>query len=614
MSVAFVIRVYDRGKVVYVGEFAEPVELGRQRQADAGAYTKSVVDGRCRLVIAGQEETSVPRQHAVVTPVDGGKVRLNNLSNAIPVHLFNGDSVAPGASCDVPLPAVLTLGKRTIRVQSVAAEGAEAGTLHRLAEATMAPFQSKPASVALPSLSLQAGPETGVESVLLWLQGAMAVLQSAATSTDFFRKAAEAVVNLVGLDAGRVLILDDEGSWSVRALAQSPAAGQQPPAPPSRRALGQMLGERRTVWFSPALNGGAGGASLSEIDAVVAAPILDRDGQVIGVLYGDRRCGGRLSEPAPITKPEALLVELLAGGVAAGLARVELEKAALAARVRFEQFFTPELARVYAARPDLLEGRDAEVTVLFADIRGFSRISEALDPARTLEWIGDVMGVLSDCIMAHGGVVVDYIGDEVLAMWGAPEAQPDHARRACLAALDMLRSLDGLNARWHPVLKQPTDLGIGVNTGIARVGNTGSHRKFKYGPLGNTVNVGSRVQGANKYLKTRLLITGATREHLGPGHACRRICRAGVINIAEPLDLFELSPPGPACPDDLWKSYEAALARFEAAEFGAAAKVLGNVFAAHPDDGPSQVLMSRTIPHLGGAPANFSPVWMLPGK
>ncbi len=114
----------------------------------------------------------------------------------------------------------------------------------------------------------------------------------------------------------------------------------------------------------------------------------------------------------------------MASGIAAGLARVKEEQAAAAARVQFEQFFTPQLAAQLERDPRLLEGRDADVTLLFADIRGFSHVSERLGPERTMAWIQDTMGALSDCVLAYDGVLVDYIGDELMAMWGAPRRKP----------------------------------------------------------------------------------------------------------------------------------------------------------------------------------------------
>src|SRR5439155_15864053 len=107
---------------------------------------------------------------------------------------------------------------------------------------------------------------------------------------------------------------------------------------------------------------------------------LNREGDVIGALYGDRRVI-RSALQAKTSKVDAMLVELLASGVAAGLARLEQEQKAITAKVQFEQFFTPELAHMLAAKPEMLEGQDAEISVLFCDIRGFSRISERLGPA-----------------------------------------------------------------------------------------------------------------------------------------------------------------------------------------------------------------------------------------
>ena len=138
-----------------------------------------------------------------------------------------------------------------------------------------------------------------------------------------------------------------------------------------------------------------GSESLVGVTAVVASPILDERGEVIGVVYGDRRKYRGPGLTPRITKLNAMLVELVAHGVASGLARMGAERDALAARVQFEQFFTPQLARRLAQQTDLLQGRDSEVTVLFCDIRGFSRISGQLGPEKTVDWINDVFGTLS---------------------------------------------------------------------------------------------------------------------------------------------------------------------------------------------------------------------------
>ena len=112
-----------------------------------------------------------------------------------------------------------------------------------------------------------------------------------------------------------------------------------------------------------------------------------------------------------------------------------------------------------------------------------------------------------------GQVLVDYLGDALMAMWGAPEEQPDHPRLACRAALAMLDQVPGLNGRWQAALGEPMGLGIGINTGTAQVGNVGSRHKFKYGALGHTVNLASRVTGAAR--PGSILVSEETREAIG---------------------------------------------------------------------------------------------------
>jgi adenylate cyclase len=487
---------------------------------------------------------------------------------------------------------------------------ATAPPLQALAEATIPPL------VGGTSRKLPAKPGTGPgmdpEQLVRWLQAAMGVLQGVAGSHEFFPRAARAVVDLVGLDSGRVLLLE-RGEWRVQAAEHALGPAGPDNWRPSRQVLARLVAEKRTFWIGPQ-GGPDSGQSLIGVDAVVAAPILNAAGEVIGALYGDRRLIPGIGASAPITRVEALLVELLAGGVAAGLACLEQEQAAVRARVQFEQFFTPELTRQLEAEPDLLRGRDSEITVLFCDVRHFSRYAERLGPARTMEWLGDVMGTLSECVLAQRGVLVDYIGDELMAMWGAPADQPDQARLAASAALDMLAQLPALTQRWAAELGGPMEFGIGINTGTARVGNTGTQRKFKYGPLGNTVNLASRVQGATKYLKAPLLVTRETHARLGGSLAARRVCPVRVVNIAEPVDLYELASsnrPGWAA---LSAGYEESLDRFERREFASAMRALFQLLTDHPDDGPALVLLSRAIAHRDGDAAAFDPVWELPGK
>jgi len=603
------IRVYDGKDLAFSGELDGPVELGRQCDRKEGVYSSRPEGGRWRVVIAGLDEDAVSRKHTLLVPVSDGRVRLTNTSSIIPLALPCGRELEPGQSGEVDLPIVLAIGRRTVRVEGVGPAGTG---LLALSEATVVPGRQPRAGSRLPGPGRPHDGVVDVESLVRWLQVIMGVLQTAASSSDFFRRAAQAVVEIVGLDTGRVLVLDD-GRWRERSLA---IALPPPPAPtwrPSRQVLARLGAEKKTFWQAPD-PADSHGASLVGLDAVVAAPILDRDGEVIGALYGERRHGGGTATLPRIERVDALLTELLAGGVASGLARIEQEKATLEAQIRFEQFFTPELARELAADPGMLIGRDEEVSVLFCDVRGFARISERLGPAATFRWIGDIMTTFSACVLDRRGTLVDIIGDQIIAMWGAPKADPDHARSACSAALDMLARLPELDGRWRATAGEPLDVGVGINTGIAQVGNTGSGQKFKYGALGHTVNLASRFQGATRYLKVQALISGPTRERLDPSYATRRIGKVEVLNITEPVELYELAPAGRAGWADLRDAYELALGEFESRGFRRATTTLGNLLVGHPDDGPALALLLRAVLFLTDEPLDFSPIWKLPGK
>ncbi len=610
------IQILERQQVLWAEELDGAIELGRQNSPLEQLFTPRRLDPRSgprcwRIAIAGLEQDSISRQHAHLESLSTGQVRLTNRSAKVPLGLVNPLGELPhGASCELTLPTEFSIGQRTVRVVDPSQPVLEAGSardskLCGLETLLAAPGRGERTLARFPSLSADSGQ---MESLVRWLQTTLEVLQSAANSSDFFPKAAKAVVDLVGLDSGRVLVREGE-NWQQVAVATASSEAVPAGWRPSRTVLDEVTRQRRTFWQGPGET-----KSLQGIDTVVAAPILDRNGSVIGALYGECREDLGQRPVSRLTKVEAMLVELLASSVANGLARLEQEKAILEADVRFKQFFTPELSRQLALHPDLLAGQDCEVTMLFCDIRGFSRISDRLGPAGTVEWISAVMTGLSDCVLAHRGVLVDYIGDELLAMWGAPERQDDHARLACRAALDMLALLPKMNAQWQEKLGEPLAVGIGINTGQARVGNTGSRHKFKYGPLGHAVNLASRVQGATKYLRCKLLITEFTQAKLGPEFHTRRLGKVRVVNIARPVDLYELTAPEMPGWAEIKTSYESALDQFERGKFRESSRALGQILGPYPDDGPTLILIHRAVACLVTEPVQFDPVWDLPGK
>ena len=520
--------------------------------------------------------------------------------------------LSPGEKKEFNLPWLFTLGRKTFRLSPAANEPEK--TLQRLGNATLPPGAS-PASLSsskIGPLNLGQQGNISADSVIRWLRTMLEVLQAAAGTTEFLDRAAGAMIELVGLDTGRVLLFEGDHP-TVAASQVAPRMALEQLMPPSKYVLRRLREEKSTFWEIPDMSL-TDGQSLARISAVVAAPILSRAGDVIGALYGDRNLDSSFTKiTGPISEPEAMLVEVLAGSVAAGLERMKQEKKAIEASVLFEQFFTPELAKELITHPDMLESKEAEVTLLFCDIRGFSRISEQLGPHATMEWINDVMGGLSDCVRDHNGVLVDYIGDELMAMWGAPQNQPDQALLACRAAIDMLEIIPKMNERWKTRIDKGFDLGIGINTGTARVGNTGTKLKFKYGPLGNTVNMASRLQNATKQFKTRVLVSAASHDKLDGQIPSRRLGWIRVIGIGKEIEVFELASATQANWDPLRKGYEQALDAFESENLAQAARTLGILQLEFPNDGPSLILLSRVV-NAKVDPMTYDKVWTLPTK
>jgi adenylate cyclase len=601
---SFKLWVLENDRSAFEAPLTDPLELGRQRAGEPDPYALLPATDKtpARLIVARQSDSNISRQHLLLQPLLTGLVRVSNRSQLPLPQAESGPTVPPGGTADLVPPFSLLLEGRLVRI--VPADSVDEHGVQGLAEQTLAPGSLEELSQRLRPL-----PALGrlpLDDLVGWLQTTMGVLQSTVGSADFLERATAALVQIVGLDSGRVLLLDGD-AWAVAAVHGRQEADWRP----SRHVLDRVRQEQRTFWQQPRHGRTAEAASLEGLHTVLAAPILDAGGAVIGALYGERRAGD--VGVAPVGKVEALLVELLACGVSTGLARRQQEKAALTAQVQFEQFFGPDLARQLREQPDLLAGRDAEVTLLFADVRGFSRISERLGPARTVAWIGEVMGALSACVLAEEGVLVDYIGDELVAMWGAPRSQPDQASRAVSAALAMRVAVHELDEHWRAELGEPLAVGLGLNTGPAQVGNTGSRYKFKYGPLGNTVNLASRVQGLTKYLKCRLLVTAATRQGLDGRFIARRVCQARVVNIAEPVKLYEVEAAGVAERAEFFRQSEAALNALEAKEFALAARQAGALLQVHTGDGPLLLVLSRAAQMLmQGGP--FDPVWEPPGK
>lgn len=625
---AYHLRLLEQQRLAFSADLDGPVEIGRQRADESPEYRLRPLEGETqRLVVAPLSETTVGRRQILVTPLANDQVELTNVSETLPMRVVGQTPVPPLGKEVYSLPLVISLNAdRVVALDPID----DSRPLEGLTEVTNLPLQTGDLASAIkraatirfgtleemgvlesPSSAGQAGSRIKdiqqSEFLVVALQKVMDVFQTACTVEQLFKTAAEGAVSLLNLDTARVLSFCD-GKWSEELTV--PEQRHRSISAASSHVLRRLQSERRTFWDKE-MASRAASASLLDVESVVAAPILSPTGEVIGALYGDRR---RVinDRRESLSSLEARLMELLACGISSGLARQQQEEAARKMRLQFEQFFSPELAEELEQNPDLLLGRDAEVSILFCDIRGFSRITERVGTSRTFDWIVDVMGVLSDCVLRHSGVLVDYIGDELMAMWGAPRPQENHRELACRAAQEMVTRLPEINRRWYERLGEVMDLGIGINSGMVKVGNSGSLYKFKYSPLGNAVNLASRVQGATKHLGVRLIVTGETAQGLPSDIVTRPLCDVQVVNMDVPVRLLEILPPETS--PNLIQGYTQALKLFENREFRSAAHYAGRLIEEFPGDGPSLVLLSRIVECLISGPPPLHPVWKLPGK
>ncbi len=263
------------------------------------------------------------------------------------------------------------------------------------------------------------------------------------------------------------------------------------------------------------------GASVVQqaVRSAMAAPMLGEGRVTLGLLYVDN-----LRDAHAFTDEDLGLLVAFAGIAAAAVEReVAAERLRDAARVRenFERYFTPQLAERISATAGAVApgGERRHVVVLFSDIRGFTAIAESLPAMQMAAQLNEYFGVMVDCVFRHNGALDKFIGDALLAYWGAPEANVDDADRAVAAARDMQRELATLNARWLAQGRPTLDIGIGIHCGDAFVGNIGSPRRLEYTLIGDTVNLADRLCALAQ--PGDVLVSSAVRDSLTVVHALR---------------------------------------------------------------------------------------------
>ena len=239
-----------------------------------------------------------------------------------------------------------------------------------------------------------------------------------------------------------------------------------------------------------------------------------------------------------------VLAEVLSGGTLVALQYFTESKEKKFIRKTFSFYLMPEVIDEIIKDPEKLRlgGEKRKVTIFFSDIRGFTTISEKMSAEALTHFINEYLTAMTDIVMEHKGLVDKYIGDAVMAFWGAPIENKDQAKDACRAVLKMSAKLKELNKKWASEGVPAIGIGAGINTGDVVVGNMGSEKRFNYTIMGDEVNFGSRLEGLNKAYGTQCIVSESTAKEISGDSAflLRELDLVTVKGKNEPKKIFEL--------------------------------------------------------------------------
>jgi adenylate cyclase len=213
----------------------------------------------------------------------------------------------------------------------------------------------------------------------------------------------------------------------------------------------------------------------------------------------------------------------------------------------FGRYVSKDVFEQLLAHPDRAElgGKRREMSVLFSDIRGFTTVTEQGNPEELVAQLNEYFSRMVDVVFRHKGTVDKFVGDMVMALYGAPLDDAEHAEHAVAAAIDMVRELGELNRGWAARGMAQLDIGVGINSGDMIAGNIGSSSIMSYTVIGDNVNLGSRLESLNKDYKTRIIISDATRIRLKGDYDIRPLGEVVVKGKTRPVGIFQVVVPAP---------------------------------------------------------------------
>ncbi len=294
-------------------------------------------------------------------------------------------------------------------------------------------------------------------------------------------------------------------------------------------------------------------------------------------------------------------------------------------RQAFSKYLDPNVVSDVVDDPDKLRlgGAKQELTVLFSDIRGFTSISEKLSPEALVYLLNEYLSEMTAIVMDRQGLLDKYIGDAVMAVFGAPRHYPEHALMACQVALEMILRLEELNQEWknkdwgEAGPPPPLEIGVGINTGFMVAGNMGSRERFDYTVMGDNVNLGSRLEGLNKVYGTHIIISQSTLDQVEGTFWVRSLDRVRVKGKGDSVAIYELMgqrTDGEPCPIAYLQDYERARMLYDQGKFPESERAFALLQQKYPADPVLALYRERLGTLLKDPPVDWSGVYTFTTK
>ncbi|MBI5971030.1 MAG: adenylate/guanylate cyclase domain-containing protein [Deltaproteobacteria bacterium] len=308
-------------------------------------------------------------------------------------------------------------------------------------------------------------------------------------------------------------------------------------------------------------------------------------------------------KPGAVYPVIALMVSYISGEA---YRNVVVEKKSRYIKKAFSRYVSSQLVSELLKDQGRLKlgGEKRVITVIFTDIRGFTTISEKLPPEKLVTLLNEYLNPMTTIVLEEEGMLDKYIGDAIMALFNAPLSTPDHPKRACNVAVKMIAMLKDLNVKWGGLGYPHIDIGIGVNSGEAVVGNIGSELRYDYTGIGDTVNLASRLEGMNKVYGTSIVVSEFTHASVKDAFLFRELDLVRVKGKYKPVAVYELMAAGQGA--DAMREVSAEFGRgltmFRARKFEEAKAVFEGIFKNHPDDAPSALYVGRCADYIAAAP------------